>query len=94
MEFSKSLFWDVDAFKFDYQKHAGHIIPRVFMRGTMNDMIQVLRYYGKEKVKNILLNTRYLDKIALAFSARFFNCNKEDFRCYKLSQSTPQLWNY
>ena len=91
MEFSKSLFWDVDASKFDYEKHAGHIIPRVFMRGTMNDMLQVLRYYGREKVKNVLLNTRYLDKIALAFSVGLFNCNKKDFRCYKLSQSTPQL---
>ena len=94
MKFSKSLFWDVDASKFDYQKHAGHIIPRVFMRGKLNDMLEVLRYYGKEKVKNVLLHTRYLDKKTLAFSANYFNVSKDNFRCYKLSQSTPQLWNY
>ncbi len=94
MEFSQGLFWDVDETKFDYDKHAGHIIPRVFMRGSIDDIFQVLHYYGREKVKEVLLQTRYLDKLALAFSIGIFNLNKEDFRCYKLSQSTPQLWHY
>jgi len=94
MEFSKGLFWDVDESKFDYEKHSGHIIPRVFMRGKLEDILQVIRYYGKEKVKDVLLNTRYLDKKTLAFSVGLFNLNKEDFRCYKFNQSIPQLWNY
>jgi len=94
MKFSKGLFWDVDESKLDYEKHAGQIIPRVFMRGTMEDIVQVLRHYGKEKVKQTLLQTRYLDKLTLAFSVGLFNLNKEDFRCYKLNQSIPQLWNY
>ncbi|GHW02229.1 hypothetical protein AGMMS50249_0150 [candidate division SR1 bacterium] len=94
MTFSKGLFRDTDETKLDYEKHAGQIIPRVFMRGTIDDMKQVLLYYGREKVKHTLLQTRYLDKTALAFSAGLFNLHKEDFRCYKLSQSIPQLWNY
>ena len=94
MEFSKGLFWDVNESKLNCKKNAGQIISRVFMRGTMEDILQVLRYYGKERVKETLLNVRYLDKLALAFSAGLFNCKKEDFRCYKLSQATPQLWNY
>ena len=94
MKFSQGLFRDVDETKFDYQRHAGHIIPRVFMRGRVDDIKQVLRYYGRDKVKEELLKTRYLDKMTLAFSAGLFNLKKEDFRCYKLSQSTPQHWNY
>jgi hypothetical protein len=94
MTFSKGLFRDTDETKLDYEKHAGQIIPRVFMRGKVEDMKQVLRYYGRERVKQELLITRYLDKRTLAFSAGLFNLHKEDFRCYKLSQSTPQLWNY
>ena len=94
MRFSKGLFWDIDENKLNYTKNAGQIIPRVFMRGTMEDILQVLRHYGKEKVKETLLNARYLDKLTLSFSAGIFNCKKEDFRCYKLNQSTPQLWNY
>lgn len=94
MEFSKGLFWDVDENKLDFEKNSGQIIPRVFMRGTIEDIVQVLRYYGKERVKKTLLQTRYLDKLTLAFSIGFFNLKKEDFRCYKLNQSIPQLWDY
>jgi len=94
MEFSEGLFWDVDASKFDYEKHAGQIIPRVFMRGTMNDLFQIFSYYGEEHIKNVLLQTRYLDKITLSFAANLFHLSKDDFRCYKLNQSTPQHWNY
>lgn len=94
MEFSKGLFWDVDETKFDYEKHAGHIIPRVFMRGSLEDIRQVLSYYGQEKVKQTLLQTRYLDKLSLAFSMGFFNLNKEDFRCYKLNRFTQEPWSY
>ena len=94
MEFSKGLFRDADETRFDYEKHAGQIIPRVFMRGKVSDITQVLKYYGRERVKEVLLTTRYLDKRALAFSAALFNLKIENFRCYKLNQSTPQLWNY
>lgn len=94
MEFSNNLFWDADISNIDYDKHAGHIVPRVFMRGTMEDILQVIRYYGKERVAEILMNTRYLDKISLAFATGLFNLKKDDFRCYKLNQSSPRLWNY
>jgi hypothetical protein len=94
MHFSKGLFRDADETRFDYEKHAGQIIPRVFMRGTVKDMKEVLRYYGKKRVKEELLKTRYLDKRALAFSAVLFNLKKENFRCYKLSQSTRLPWDY
>lgn len=94
MNFSAGLFWDTDETKFDFDKHAGHIIPRVFMKGKLNDILQVIRYYGKEKIKEVLTNTRYLDKKTLSFAIALFDLKKEDFRCYKLSQSTPQHWNY
>lgn len=94
MEFSEGLFWDVDSSKFDYDKHAGQIIPRVFMRGTMDDLSKIFEYYGEERIKNVLIQTRYLDKITLSFAANLFNLSKDDFRCYKLNLSTPQHWNY
>jgi len=94
MKFSQGLFRDADETKFDYEKHAGQIIPRVFMRGNVDDIKQVLHFYGREKVKQVLLETRYLDNMTLSFSMALFNLNKEDFRCYKLSLSTPQHWNY
>ncbi|HAY89078.1 MAG TPA: hypothetical protein DCY51_06540 [Bacteroidetes bacterium] len=92
MRFSKELFWDLDIENLDFQLHKSQIIPRVFMKGKIDDILQVLRYYDKNEVKNVLLNTRYLDKKTLALAAVYFSTDKEEFRCYKLSQSTPQLW--
>lgn len=94
MEFSTNLFWDADASQFDYEKHAEQIIPRVFMRGTMKDFSEIFKYYGRKKIKRVLVNTRYLDKKTLSFSANLFQIPKEEFRCYKLSQSIPQHWPY
>ncbi len=94
MRLSKELFWDIDLEKLDFQVHKSQIIPRVFMKGKMDDILQVLRYYEKNVIKNVLLNTRYLDKKTLALAAVYFDTDKKEFRCYKLSQSTPQLWPY
>ena len=94
MRFSKELFWDLDNEKLDFQVHKSQIIPRVFMKGKLDDIIQVLRYYDRDTVKKVLLDTRYLDCKTLALAAVFFSTDKKEFRCYKLSQSTPQLWPY
>lgn len=94
MKFSKGTFWDVDETTFDYEKHAGHIILRVFMRGTFEDLLEVLRYYGKDRVRDVLVQTRYLDKKTLAFASSYFHVPKEEFRCYKRKQFIPQLWDY
>ncbi|MDR0369408.1 MAG: hypothetical protein LBH96_02490 [Candidatus Peribacteria bacterium] len=94
LHFSQGLWRDIDETTLNYEKHAGHIIPRVFMRGHIDDIKQILKYYGREKVKQTLLQTRYLDKRTLAFVVGLFNLRKEDFRCYKLSQSLPLPWDY
>ena len=94
MQFSKNLFWDVDLTNLDPEKHTGFIIPRVLMRGDLNDIHQLFAFYGKERIEDIVLQTRYLDKITLSFAANLFNIPKDQFRCFKLDQSTPQLWNY
>lgn len=88
----KEFFWDLDIENLDFQMHKSQIIPRVFMKGKIDDILQALRFYDKNEVKNLLLNTRYLDKKTLALAAVYFSTDKEEFRCYKLSQSTPQLW--
>ena len=92
MRFSKELFWDLDIENLDFQLHKSQIIPRVFMKGNIDDILQVLRYYDKNEVKNVLFNARYLDKKTLALGAVYFSTDKEEFRFYKLNQSTPQLW--
>lgn len=82
MNLSAYLFWDIDVSKISYEDDAAFIIPRVFLKGKMNDVRAVRQFYGMEKLKEILTTTRYLDEKTLAYCCVIFQLNKEDFRCY------------
>lgn len=92
--FHPRIFWDIDFSKLDYNAKASFIIERVFERGDVEDIRQCRRYYGDEKVKEVLLNARYLplDKLYLASAVIDEPLNK--FRCYILRQSNPGLYPY
>jgi len=49
----KSLFWDTDLGKIDWEKHARYVIQRVFERGTHEQKQELLRFYGAAKIKEI-----------------------------------------
>uniref|UniRef100_UPI004048278C DUF6922 domain-containing protein n=1 Tax=Roseivirga sp. TaxID=1964215 RepID=UPI004048278C len=94
MQLSDYLFWDVDKAAISFEEHKGFIIPRVFMRGTLEDFKAVLKYYGKLVCKDQLTQTRYLDKKTLSFCCVFFNLELNQFRCFTERQSNSQHWNY
>ncbi|WP_373552371.1 hypothetical protein [Haliscomenobacter sp.] len=88
------LFWDIDASKLDYDAKARYVIGRVVMYGTLADWQAILAYYGSERVRDEMLQERYLDKKTLNFLSFYFEKPKSEFRCYILQQSTPQHWDY
>ena len=47
------LFWDTDMDKIDWQKQYKSIIQRTFERGNEDEKKEILRFYGKEKIKAI-----------------------------------------
>jgi plasmid maintenance system antidote protein VapI len=49
----KSLFWDTDFDKIDWEKKYKAIINRVFERGSHEEKQEILRFYGKDKVKEV-----------------------------------------
>ena len=61
------------------------ILERVFTRGTENDEKAIFNYYGKETIKNTVLDIKYFDKKTLNYLSIFFGVSKEHFRCYKKS---------
>lgn len=91
---SKQAFWDVDMDKIDYEKNAAHVIAKVFDRGTIDDIISILNFYDEDKIKNALLNVRYLSSNAMAFASVLFNLKLANFRCYKLKQLDPHAWPF
>jgi addiction module HigA family antidote len=52
----KVIFWDTDFEKIDWIAKKSAVIKRVFERGNEQEIYEILRYYGKEIVLQVLLN--------------------------------------
>src|ERR1035437_6072534 len=75
--FNKRIFWDVNFEVLDYDKSAVFVIERVFERGDVEDIRQSRRYYGDEKVTEVLLNAKYLPERRLHLAAAVINRSEE-----------------
>ena len=91
-ELNPLLFWDVDFLNLNYEAKARFVIERVLERGSLSDWKEIKRYYGLDKIKGAALEIRYLTKKTLNFCSIYFNIPITEFRCYKLQQFTPPLW--
>ncbi len=94
LNLKRSIFWDVDYDKLDYEKNSRFIIGRVLMRGDVDDWLSIRDYYGLDKIKKEVLQIRYLDKLTLNFCSVIFKVKKEEFRCYNTEPSIRKLWDY
>jgi hypothetical protein len=92
--FNKRIFWDVNFEQIDYDARANFVIERVFERGDVEDIRQCRRYYGDEKVTEALLNAKFLPLHTIYLASAVINKPIEEFRCYKLRQSNPELFPY
>ncbi len=86
---SPRAFWDVDMMKLDYEKNADYIIRKVFEYGTLDDILEITAYYGKEKAKNSLINAPYLQENTQYFASLFLNIPRQQFKCYNTKQYHP-----
>ena len=50
----KSLFWDTDINRIDWQNQSKSVIRRVFERGNETEKNEIRRFYGRKKVDAIL----------------------------------------
>lgn len=89
-----SLFWDTDVNTIDLHRHKAAVIERIVTRGRWEEFRELLQYYGKPTVKEVLLNARWLDKRTLSFCSAIFEMPITAFRCYKLAQLNPEHWDY
>ncbi len=88
LNISPKAFWDVDFGKLILQadNYSEFIIRKTFEYGTFNDILNVVRYFGKQKVIDTLTSTTYLSEKNLHFCAAFFNIEKSNFKCYTNKQ--------
>lgn len=93
-KFDRRIFWDVDYDKLDIDEKANFVIERVFERGDTPDIRACYHYYGKEKVSEALLNARFMSLSRTYLASAIIDHPLEDFRCYRLRQSNPELFPY
>ena len=86
---AKHIFWNTEFNKIDYNKSWQSVIERVFDRGDIEDIRQVRRFYGDDKVIEALTSAKYLFDETISFCSGLFDIPKEKFRCYILKQSNP-----
>jgi hypothetical protein len=92
--FNKRIFWDVVFENIDYDAKANFVIERVFERGDVDDIRTCNRYYGDEKVREALLNAKFLPMTTMYLASAVVDRPITDFRCYILRQSNPTLFPY
>ncbi len=88
------IFWDVDVEKLDFENKASFIIERVFERGDVEDIRMCRRFYGDEKIGEVLLNAKYLPLRKLYLASAILDKPLTAFKCYILRQSNPELYPY
>lgn len=79
---SKRAFWDIDTNSLDYQGDAQSIIVRVLERGTYDDMIEVMKYYGTERLLSELTSAPAVSPRIVNFISAVFNISPQSFKCY------------
>ncbi len=57
---SQRSFWDTDLHKLDFDRYASFTIIRVLERGTDQDIDEIIRYYGADKVITAITSAKRL----------------------------------
>jgi hypothetical protein len=86
------LFWDVTYSQDSVKKYPEFVIERVIERGSQKDFSKILKYYGKNNIRQFLLHNARFNPKNKAFIKAFFHLNDSDLCSHK--PSFPQLWVY
>jgi hypothetical protein len=92
--FHKRIFWDVNFDTLDYDKKASFIIERVFERGDVPDIRACRRYYGDEKIREVLTQAKWLSLTTIYLACAICDNELTDYKCYNTAQSNPTHWMY
>ncbi len=80
-QFFRSYFWDVEFEKLEIKKNAHFIIKRVLDRGDLSDIRWLLKTYGKDEIKKVVMGTRDLARPTGNFWADLLGIDKSQVPC-------------
>lgn len=91
---SDKAFWDVSFEKLDFEKSSLFIMQKVFNYGSWADQMELLRFYGSDRIRNEITAASYLRKPVLSFLCTILGLKKTNFKCYMNQQLNPLPWHY
>ncbi|MEA5140763.1 DUF6922 domain-containing protein [Arcicella rigui] len=91
---SQKAFWDVDFERIDFEKNSVFVIDKVFNYGVFSDQLELIRFYGFERIKNDIVKIAYFRKPVFAFVSSFFDLDKSLFKAYQRRQEQPNHWDF
>ncbi|WP_340112508.1 DUF6922 domain-containing protein [Maribellus mangrovi] len=77
----KTLLWEYDLSKFNWQQMQNLVVQRVVERGRIEDFQFILSKYGLNEVKHSIRKIPNLHKKDITFVCTVFNLKKEELRC-------------
>ncbi|GAB2795746.1 hypothetical protein GCM10027275_46210 [Rhabdobacter roseus] len=89
---SATAFWDVDFKQLDFEKDSLFVMDKVMNYGTWSDKLEVLRYYGLDRVKKEIVKAPYFKKPTLSFLCLILNLKETDFTAYQRRQARKSPW--
>lgn len=80
-DFLRSYFWDVTFEELRLKKNAFLIIKRVLDRGNLHDIRWLLKTYGRDEIKVVIMKTKDLARPTGNFWSDILGLNKRQVPC-------------
>lgn len=91
---SNTAFWDVDKAAIDFEVDSLFVMEKVMNYGLWNDIVEMLRFYGLERVRREIVQGSYYKKTALSFLCLILDLEESDFTAYQRRQARGVIWDY
>jgi hypothetical protein len=88
------FFWEFRFDEIDWEGASKMVIGRIVERGSQNEIDEIVRFYGREKVIRTIRDEIYfLPNYAIEDAIKFFpELKKEEMYCYLNRKDKPYHW--
>jgi hypothetical protein len=79
---SNRTFWDIDPEILSFEDSADWVILRVFDKGSLDEVLSVVHFYGRARVRSLLVQEpSYLPNHTILLAKAIFGLSFSDFKC-------------
>lgn len=91
--FPRFLFWDFRFDDIEWREEYETVITRVLDRGNEEDLDELILFYGRDLVLQVLIHGEiYLMDHQIERACTYFGLEKEDLRCYHRKRERGGYW--